>query len=158
MAGVKVLADVAEAYTSKIKRGNEVLVSFPDIDENITAKVTFTSKVIDQTNRTFRVEAHLTHSRADLRANMIANLKISDYINPKSIVIPINLIQKSFNSNYVMIAEKKGKELVATKRTVTMGISYNGLTEITDGLKVGDNVITSGYQNLKDGQLIKFQS
>lgn len=158
MAGVKVLADVAEAYTSKIKSGNEVLVSFPDIDENITAKVTFTSKVIDQTNRTFRVEAHLMHSRADLRANMIANLKISDYINPKSIVIPINLIQKSFNSNYVMIAEKHGKDLVAVKRNVTMGISYNGTTEITNGLKAGDNVITSGYQNLKDGQLIKFQS
>jgi len=158
MSGIKVLADVAEAYTSKIKHGNEVLVSFPDIDESITAKVTFTSKVIDQTNRTFRVEAHLTHSRADLRANMIANLKISDYINPKSIVIPINLIQKSFNSNYVMIAEKKGKDLVAIKRNVTLGISYNGTTEITNGLKAGDNVITSGYQNLKDGQLIKFQS
>jgi membrane fusion protein (multidrug efflux system) len=158
MSGVKVLADVAEAYTSKIKHGNDVLVSFPDIDESITAKVTFTSKVIDQTNRTFRVEAHLTHSRADLRANMIANLKISDYINPKSIVIPINLIQKSFNSNYVMIAEKKGKDLIAVKRNVTLGISYNGTTEITNGLKAGDNVITSGYQNLKDGQLIKFQS
>ncbi|MDP4291914.1 MAG: efflux RND transporter periplasmic adaptor subunit, partial [Bacteroidota bacterium] len=156
MTGVKVLADVAEAYTSKIKRGNEVLVSFPDIDENIKAKVTFTSKVIDQTNRTFRVEARLEHSRADLRANMIANLKISDYINKKSIFLPINLIQKSFNANYIMVAEHHSKQAIAVKRTINMGTSYNGITEITNGLKVGDVVITSGYQNLKDGQLIKF--
>ena len=155
MSGVKVLADVAEAYTAQIKKGNEVLVSFPDIDENITAKVTFCSKVIDQTNRTFRVEARLAHSRADLRANMIANLKISDYINNRSIVAPINLIQKSFNSNYVMVAEQKGNQVVAAKRTVKLGISYNGSTEITDGLKVSDKLITAGYQNLKDGQLIK---
>jgi len=155
MSGVKVLADVAEAYTSKIKRGNEVLVSFPDIDENISARVTFTSTVIDQTNRTFRVEAHLAHSRADLRANMIANLKISDYINKTSITIPVNLVQKSFNSNYVMIAEQKGNTKVAAKRTVKLGISYNGTTEITDGLKPGDQIIIAGYQNLKDGQLIK---
>jgi len=155
MSGVKVLADVAEAYTSKIKRGNEVLVSFPDIDENISARVTFTSTVIDQTNRTFRVEAHLAHSRADLRANMIANLKISDYINKKSITIPVNLVQKSFNSNYVMIAEQKGNTIVATKRNVKLGISYNGTTEITDGLKPGERVIIAGYQNLKEGQLIK---
>jgi membrane fusion protein, multidrug efflux system len=155
MSGVKVLADVAEAYTSKIKRGNEVLVSFPDIDENISARVTFTSTVIDQTNRTFRVEAHLAHSRADLRANMIANLKISDYINKKSITIPVNLVQKAFNSNYVMIAEQKGNTIVATKRNVKLGISYNGTTEITDGLKPGERVITAGYQNLKEGQLIK---
>ena len=155
MSGVKVLADVAEAYTSKIKRGNEVLVSFPDIDENISARVTFTSTVIDQTNRTFRVEAHLAHSRGDLRANMIANLKISDYINKKSITIPVNLVQKSFNSNYVMIAEQKGNTIVATKRNVKLGISYNGTTEITDGLKPGERVIIAGYQNLKEGQLIK---
>jgi RND family efflux transporter MFP subunit len=155
MAGVKVLADVAEAYTSKIKPGNEVLVGFPDIDENISAKITFTSKVIDQTNRTFRVEAHLAHSRGDLRANMIANLKISDYINKKSITIPVNLVQKSFNSNYVMIAEQKGNTIVATKRNVKLGISYNGTTEITDGLKPGERVIIAGYQNLKEGQLIK---
>ena len=155
MSGVKVLADVAEAYTSKIKRGNEVLVSFPDIDENISARVTFTSSVIDQTNRTFRVEAHLAHSRADLRANMIANLKISDYINKTSITIPVNLVQKSFNSNYVMIAELKGNTIVATKRNVKLGISYNGTTEITDGLKPGERVIIAGYQNLKEGQLIK---
>ena len=155
MSGVKVLADVAEAYTSKIKRGNEVLVSFPDIDENISARVTFTSTVIDQTNRTFRVEAHLAHSRADLRANMIANLKISDYINEKSITIPVNLVQKSFNSNYVMIAEQKGNTIIAAKRNVKLGISYNGTTEITDGLKPGERVIIAGYQNLKEGQLIK---
>jgi len=155
MSGVKVLADVAEAYTSKIKRGNEVLVSFPDIDENISARVTFTSTVIDQTNRTFRVEAHLAHSRADLRANMIANLKISDYINKKSITIPVNLVQKAFNSNYVMIAEQKGNTIVAAKRNVKLGISYNGTTEITDGLKPGERVIIAGYQNLKEGQLIK---
>jgi len=157
MSGVEVLADVAEAYTSKVKKGNQVLVSFPDIDESIAAKVTFTSKVIDQTNRTFRVEAHLVHSRADLRANMIANLKISDYINNKAIIAPINLVQKSFSSNYVMVAEQHGKKLVAVKRTIKLGISYNGTTEITDGLKVGDKIITAGYQNLKDGQLIKFQ-
>ena len=155
MSGVKVLADVAEAYTSQIKPGNEVLVGFPDIDENISAKITFTSKVIDQTNRTFRVEAHLAHSRADLRANMIANLKISDYINKKSITIPVNLVQKSFNANYVMIAEAKGNTIVAAKRNVKLGISYNGTTEITDGLKPGERVIIAGYQNLKEGQLIK---
>jgi multidrug efflux pump subunit AcrA (membrane-fusion protein) len=86
---------------------------------------------------------------------MIANLKINDYINKQSIIIPINLIQKSFNSNYLMIAVKKGNTTVAAKRIVKMGISYNGTTEITDGLKPGDNVIIAGYQNLKDGQLIK---
>ncbi|NWJ52686.1 MAG: efflux RND transporter periplasmic adaptor subunit [Bacteroidetes bacterium] len=155
MSGVKVIADVAEAYSSKVRNGNEVLVSFPDIDEQIAARVTFGSKVIDQTNRTFRVEARLAHSRADLRANMIANLKISDYINKKAMIIPVNLIQKSMNNNYVMIAVQKGNQTVAMKRDIKTGNTYNAASEVIDGLKIGDKLITSGYLNLKDGQLIK---
>ncbi len=155
MNGVKVVAEVAEAYSSKVKNGNEVLVSFPDIDEQIAAKVNFGSKVIDPTNRTFRVEARLAHSRADLRANMIANLKISDYINKKAMIIPINLIQKSMNTNYVMLAVQKGNQTVAVKRDIKTGISYNAAIEVVDGLKIGDKLITAGYINLKDGQLIK---
>jgi RND family efflux transporter MFP subunit len=155
MSGVKVIADVAEAYSSKVKTGNEVLVSFPDIDEQIAARVTFGSKVIDQTNRTFRVEAKLAHSRADLRANMIANLKISDYINKKAMIIPVNLIQKSMNTNYVMVAVQKGNHTIAMKRDIKTGNTYNAASEVVDGLKIGDKLITAGYLNLKEGQLIK---
>ena len=44
----------------------------------------------------------------------------------------------------------------AVKRKVTTSRTYNGQTEITSGLVVGDLLITVGYQELEDGDEIKF--
>jgi hypothetical protein len=55
---------------------------------------------------------------------------------------------------YVAV-EENGKK-IAKARVITMGLSYNGQAEIATGLKAGDLVITSGYQDLVDGQAISF--
>ena len=34
-------------------------------------------------------------------------------------------------------------------------MTYNGITEITSGLSEGDKVITFGYQNIIDGDIIR---
>jgi len=39
---------------------------------------------------------------------------------------------------------------------ITIGLSYNGQAEITSGLKAGEQLITQGYQDLVDGQLVTF--
>jgi multidrug efflux pump subunit AcrA (membrane-fusion protein) len=54
-----------------------------------------------------------------------------------------------------MVAEQGEKGIVAHKRDVTVGYIYNGQAEITAGLKAGDKIITAGYNNLKDGAIIK---
>jgi hypothetical protein len=55
---------------------------------------------------------------------------------------------------YVAI-EENGKK-IAKARLVTLGLSYNGQAEIATGLQAGDLLITSGYQDLVDGQAISF--
>ena len=78
-SSLKVTADVAEAYTAKDQYGDEVIVYLPDIKQEINAKVTFCSKFINTTNRTFSVEAKLKTVTGNLKANMIAVVKINDY-------------------------------------------------------------------------------
>ena len=89
----KALADVGEAYSAKIKTGDQVKIYLPDLDRELTEKITFASKYINPTNRTFLVEAMLPASGNIFRANMIAVLKINDYTNPAAIAIPQNYIQ-----------------------------------------------------------------
>ena len=50
---VKVVADIAESYASKVRPGAKVLVTIPDLDKDIEAKIDFTSKYINPVNRTF---------------------------------------------------------------------------------------------------------
>jgi RND family efflux transporter MFP subunit len=101
---LKVTAEVAEAYASKIHTGDEVIVFLPDIKKEITAKVTFTSKYINPTNRTYTVEAKLKTAAENLKANMIAVLKIKDYESMKAFAIPVNMVQTDNKGQYVLIA------------------------------------------------------
>lgn len=45
--------------------------------------------------------------------------------------------------------------MTAMRKQVKTGLTYNGTVEITEGLNQGDKVITTGYQSLIEGDLIK---
>lgn len=145
---IKVVADVAEAYSPKIKTNDSVLIYFPDFNEEISSKLNFTSKYINAMNRTFMVESQIKSPKHEMRANMIAVLKINDYKAVDAVAIPVNLVQKALNDHFVYVAvEEKGKKF-SMKRIVTLGRNYNGMVEIISGLKPGDLLITTGYQDL----------
>ena len=155
-ATVKVTADVAEAYSPRVKKGDKVYIRFPDYNNEIESNITFTSKYINPTNRTFIVESRLKPGgKIEFRANMIAVVKINDYKEINAVVLPVSVIQKDASGEFVYIQDTDGKNLVAKKRVVKSGQNYNGLAEVTDGLKPGDKVIVTGFQNLDDGQIIK---
>ncbi len=156
LAKIKAVADVSEAYAAVINMGNEVLVNFPDYGNDIETKISFTSRYIDPTNRTFTVEARLDPSKIAYRANMIAKLRINDYTNPDALVVPVNLVQNSLNGHYVYVVEKKGEKNIAVRKMVKPGIAYNGLEEINEGLQPGDKIITTGYIDLKEGETVNF--
>jgi membrane fusion protein, multidrug efflux system len=108
---VKAVADVGEANSAKIKTGDQVRVFLPDFNQELTERVTFASKYINPTNRTFMVEVELPAENNLFRANMIAVIRVKDYTNAATIAIPQNYIQSSKDEGvYVFIAkEENGK-------------------------------------------------
>ncbi len=152
---VKIMADVAEAFSSKVSKGDSVLVSFPDIDIEIKDKIDFASKYINPINRTFAIEIKFNSGKTPIRANMVTVIKIADYHSPNAITIPINLVQSDNTGSYVFVSEIINGKMYAKRRIVKQGQTYNGIVEITEGLNTGDKVLSSGYQDVEDGQLIK---
>lgn len=152
---VKVIADIAEAYASKVKPGAKVIVAIPDLGKEIEAKVDFTSKYINPVNRTFLTEIRLKPGQNDFRANMIARVKINDYTNEKAIVVPVSVVRDATEGKYIYVAENVNGKMQAKRRVVEVGQTYNGMAEIIKGLKPGDKIITAGYNNLVDGQPLK---
>jgi RND family efflux transporter MFP subunit len=148
---LKVKAEVAEAYISKVKKGDDVEVNFPDINQSINAKISYSGKVIDPLNRTFNVEISLNQKSVELHPNMVAIIKIADYVAKNAFVLPASVVQTTPEGSYVFVADGK----MAKKQTVTIGKNYKGQVEVTGGIKAGDPVITTGYQDLVDGQPIK---
>jgi len=156
LSSLKVVAEVSEAYASKINEGDGVIINFPDISKDVEARVDFSSKYINPVNRTFMVESRLKQGNSVYRANMIAILRINDYKNKAAFILPVNVIQNVNNKQYVYVAVTENSKTTARRREVTTGISYNGMTEILTGITSGDKVVTTGAQDLNDGQLINF--
>jgi membrane fusion protein, multidrug efflux system len=154
-SSIKVIADIAEAYSSRVKTGDEVLIYFPDLQKEIIARISSASKYIGPQNRTFQVECRLNPDYNGFKANMIAILKINDYKSENAMVVPINLLQNDQDGNFVFLAEKGNPKTYARKITVKAGVSYNGMVEITEGLKSGDIIITAGQLELQDGETIR---
>jgi RND family efflux transporter MFP subunit len=156
MNSAKIKADVSENYSSKIENGNKVMVRFPDLGKEIESNLSFVSRFIDPTNRTFQVECKIKSGEVVLRANMIAYVKIKDYMNEKAFCIPVNYVQSNKDGKFLYVAVQKANQWVATKRQVKQGMDYNGVAEILEGLNEGDKVVSSGYQNLNEGTQIIF--
>ena len=153
---LKVKARLADSDFGKIKEGDVVSISFPDINKNVDAPVTYVSNTIDARSRTFGIEAKLSNDRNEYAANLIAKLKINDKVLKNVLVVPSNVIQKSADGSYVLTAEVNGGVKTAHKRIVKTGLDYDGETVVTDGLNEGDKIITFGYSEIVDGQRIDF--
>jgi RND family efflux transporter MFP subunit len=153
---LKVKAEVAESYAPKVKKGNEVLIFFPDMNKEISSRISYSAKVINNITRTFTVEAALPTDKQDYHPNMIAVLKIIDYRNDSAIVIPVNLIQHTESSQFVYVATNQSGKNIAQKKEIRIGQIYNGKAEIISGLNFNDKLITAAYLDVTDGMLIKY--
>lgn len=153
---LSVKAKLADSDFGKIKENDKVEVEFPDIQKTITETVSHVQRTIDPRSRTFSVEVKLNQGLSEYAANMIAKLKINDATFKNALLVPTNVIQKSSEGYYVLIAETKGDIKIASKRLIKPGTEYAGRTVVESGLNEGDKVITFGYTEVVDGQRIDF--
>jgi membrane fusion protein (multidrug efflux system) len=151
---LKIITDVPENYSGKVKQGSSLVVTLPDVGKTFNTTVSVSGRVIDPNNRSFRAEAKLPQDAA-IRPNQIAQVKFLDYSAPNAIAIPVNTVGTDEKGKYVYIAVTEGGKLVARKKQIIVGELYNELIEIKSGLTAGEQLITDGFQNIYDGQLLK---
>jgi membrane fusion protein (multidrug efflux system) len=150
---LKVTAQVPDNYLDKVKTGSVVKIVLPDNNDSLMSKISVTGKVIDPNNRTFQIEAKLP-PKASFKPNQLAYVRIMDYTASNTFTIPVNTLQTDEQGKYVLVAVQEKGKMYARKKRVEVGQLYNDRLEIKSGLSAGDMLITDGFQNLYDGQLI----
>jgi len=151
---LKIVTNVPENYISRMKRGSTVEILIPDLGRKLPSVISLISQSIDPSLRGFIAEAKIPYDPA-LKPNQTAIMKILDYSAPNAVVIPVNTVQSDETSKYVYVLEKSGNgKTIARKKQVNVGEVYGEFVEIKTGLSGGEQLITEGYQNLYEGQLI----
>ena len=149
-------AKVPDSYVAYIKEGDQVNVQFPDLDKTISATVNYVGRIVDPLSRTFKIEIKVPSGTPNLKPNLLAMIQINDKTSSSAIVIQENIIQTTENGKIVFVTSEAKGIKIAKQKTVTTGLSYNGKVEILSGLSAGENLITTGYQDLADNQAISF--
>ena len=151
---LKIVADVPENYLSRVKVGSNLEIVLPEGNNRIiTAKVTVVGQVINASSRTFQIEAKIPPN-ASLKPNQLAKVHIKDYGIANAITIPINTLQNDDKGKFVMVAANENGKLIAKKRQIVVGELNGDQLEVKSGLQTGDQLVTEGFQNLYDGQLL----
>jgi len=146
-------ADVSEAYITKVKKGEMVVLefpSYPDIIMNIP--VHRIGNVVKSANRTFKVQLKIKNENDQIKPNVLARIKINDYSTENALLVSSLIVKQDLKGSYVFVANEGN---AAKKAYIETGMSYMNLTMVTSGLSVGDRVIVNGYNQVSGGSKLE---
>lgn len=153
---LKVVVDIPENFLTAVKKGDLVSVHFPALGTDQQVKVSQIGRMIDPSNRTFKVEAQVQNASGFLKPNLLAIMKVNDYSSTDQVVVPLKtVLQEIGGKNYVMVVDQKDGKSTARKVYVTPGETFGGEVIIASGLQGGEILILEGARGLANGELIK---
>lgn len=154
---VVVSVPVPDRYLGDLVVGKSVEVFFPDVEDTVQGKIAFISASIDPINRTFEIEVDIPKSQKseNVRANMLAVVKINDKTYQNALYVDKNIIQQDEQGDKVFVVVEKDGMKRALAKSVELGTDYGGEVLVKKGLDAEDQLVTQGYQDLVDGDPLK---
>lgn len=149
-------AHIAQSEAASLKVGNPAELRVAGLDEPVEGKVTLVSPALDPGSTTIEVWVESKKPNEALRPGMTIQLSITARSDANAVVVPASAVFKNDGgADYVVVADTDGH---AHFKTVNIGIRNADLVQITDGVKDGDSIITSGGYALPDKTQIKIET
>ena len=149
LSKVHVESDVTESYLKTVRKNTEVELFFPSIGKKIKAKIDQVGNFINPNNRSFKVRMNINNSNNELKANLLANVRINDFQN-SGIVIPTKLIQKDgLDKKFVYTLQKQGNTFVVEKTYINTTLNYDNESFIEEGLTENILIVDKGFRLVK---------
>lgn len=138
--------DAAEKNLAHLKKGKVVSVHTPAYPEHtFSARVEAVADFLDPVTRTIKVRAALDNTNRKLKSEMFVT-SIVNADGDSELLVPSRSLFFQGGQNYLFIDEGKGKY---TRRAVKAGDVRDNRTEILEGLREGENVVTEGVLMLQ---------
>ena len=138
---VWIIADVAESDIGSIRIGSAAKVTVrADLGAPVEGKVTFIYPELKPETRTVPVRIEIPNPEGRLKTSMYADVVLNAGEAAPVIAIPANAVIDSGTRQVVLVAKGEGR---FEPRAVKIGARGEGYVEVVDGLKVGEEVVTS---------------
>ena len=151
---IHVESEVTETYLKYIRKGTQVELFFPSIGKNISANVSQVGNYINPNNRSFKVRVDINNQNNELKANLLADIKINDF-KKMGVVIPAKLIQKDREGKqYVYTVIKEKGNYLSKKNYIKAGMTYETDAFIIEGIQIDDLIVDKGARLIKANEMV----
>ncbi|MCF8325637.1 MAG: efflux RND transporter periplasmic adaptor subunit [Leadbetterella sp.] len=149
--GFKMRSDIDEHYISRIFPGLRGSFEFNGKSHEIEI-----IKVYPEVkNGRFAVDMTFTgNSPEGIRRGQSSPVRLELGKAEKAVLIPVGGFFSDTGGNWIYVVDASGKK--AVKRNITLGRKNPEYFEVLSGLKSGEKVITSGYENFGDKEVLVF--
>jgi HlyD family secretion protein len=145
LSGFKVRADIDEFYISRIFSGQTGSFTFNGNNYNVIIKKVFTQV----TNGRFQVDMHFEAKIPEgIRRGQSLKIRLALSDEKSAVLIPKGSFFQKTAGNWIFKLSDDGK--IAYRVDVQLGSQNTEYYEVIGGLKPGDKIITSSYENYGD--------
>jgi len=159
-SSVKAVFGVADIVVPEMKLGRTLTIESETMPgKEFRGEITSVFPAADQKSRAFNVEVTIQNPEFLLRPNMIVSLRVeTNQTTSAQPVVSLEAVMKAKNNAdgyQVWVLEEQGERQIARLRDVKLGQSYGNSVAVTEGLKEGERVLTTGVTIVNDGDQVK---
>jgi multidrug efflux system membrane fusion protein len=159
-SSVKAAFGVPDIAVPEMKLGSKLSVETETMPgTEFQGQITSVFPAADPKSRAFNVEVTIPNPKYLLRPGMIVSLRVgSKEAVQAQPVVPLNAVVKSRtdpNGYAVFVVIEQGGRQIAMVRDVKLGETSGNTIVVTDGVKEGDRVITTGVTLVFHGDPVK---
>lgn len=147
LSGFKVRVDIDEHYISQVYNGLEGKFTFANKDYKLTIKKVYTQV----TNGRFQVDmAFEDDVPKGIRRGQTLQILLALSDETQAVLVPKGGFYQQTGGNWIFLVSPDGK--MATRKDIQLGRQNTDYYEVLGGLKPGDKVVTSSYDNYTNMQ------
>jgi len=141
-ANVWVLVNVYQKDLPYVRKGDAVDIQTDAYPQVFHGRISYVAASLDPATRTLQARIETANPGDKLKKDMYVTATVNAGKLSKAIALPDAAILRDSENEPFVYAEASQNQF--GKRSVTVGESVNGQTEITSGVKAGDHVIGNG--------------
>lgn len=142
---------------SQVAAGQAVKVRAEGQPDAFEGKINAVDSVVDEATRNVRIQATVPNPKGLLRAGMFVNAEVPLPQKEQHVVIPATCVQYAPYGDTVYIIEAAKDEKsprTVRQQVVKIGESFGDKVTILEGIKPGEEVVTSGGFKLRQGSSV----
>ena len=156
---VKAAFGVSDRVMQGIRLGQHQTVVIDALEQPVQGVVTAISQVADPKSLLFRVELTIPNPANTLHPGMVGSVSLGSTDDPRSrLVVPLSALVRSTGGSgafAVWLLDTRGSKNYVHLQEVLVGKAFGSVIEVSRGLTLGQQIVTSGGQFLGDGEEVR---